>query len=96
MTRWLNLWTMVGCQLTQLPFLLVEHVQFQKMIHLAASSSSIAIPNHCKVREQVKELAKESHAEVLAMILRNGKVSIAFAADCWTSPTNKGFLAITC
>ena len=44
----------------------------------------------------MKELAKESHAEVLAMILRNGKVSIAFAADCWTSPTNKGFLAVTC
>ena len=64
------------------------------MIHLAASSSNIAIPNRRKVRERVKELAKESHAEVLAMIPRDGKVSIA--ADCWTSPTNKGFLAVTC
>jgi hypothetical protein len=80
----------VACQL---PFNIVSHVYFTCMIQQAACSSTISIPTCQKVRDRILELSQLRHAEELSRIPADSKVSLAL--DCWTSPQQKAFLAVT-
>ncbi|EAU36853.1 predicted protein [Aspergillus terreus NIH2624] len=82
----------VACRL---PFRTVEHVQFKRMINLAAAGSSRRphIPNRKQIQERLIELSDEIHTQLLSRFPATGRMSIAL--DCWTSPDQKAFLALT-
>jgi hypothetical protein len=80
----------VACRL---PFNIVSHVHFTRMIQQAARSSTISIPTCQKVRDRILELSQLRHTEELSRIPADSKVSLAL--DCWTSPQQKAFLALT-
>lgn len=65
------------------------------MINLAAASSSrqLNIPNRKHIKERLLEISDETHTQLLSRFPVTGKMSIAL--DCWTSPDQKAFLALT-
>lgn len=78
----------------RLPFRMVDNIQFRRMLHMIAGPNShIAIPNRNRIRERLVELSLESQHKLIVEIPEDVKVSIAL--DCWTSPDQKPFMAIT-
>jgi hypothetical protein len=80
----------VACRL---PFNVVSHIQFKRMIQQAGRSFSVTIPSRQKVRDRILELSHLGYQEVLSIIPTDSKVSLAL--DCWTSPQRRSFLAVT-
>ena len=80
----------VACRI---PFLIVDHVQFRRMLQIAAGSKGVQIPGRHKIRDRIVDMAEENQKIVLASIPVTSKIAIAL--DCWSSKCGKAFLAIT-
>lgn len=65
------------------------------MISLAAASSphQLHLPNRAQIKDRLMVLSEETHIQLLSKLPHDGKISIAI--DCWTSPDQKAFLAMT-
>jgi hypothetical protein len=60
---------------------------------VAGPGLNLSVPGRNEVKSRLMELAASTHQELLASLLSDAKVSIAL--DCWTSPDQKPFMAIT-
>ena len=78
---------MVACWL---PFHVVEHIQFWRVLTMAASS--VNLPNWHDIWNHLMDLFKITHSKALEALPFDGKISLAL--DCWTSQDQKPFLAI--
>lgn len=65
------------------------------MINLAALAPSRipTLPHRIQIKERLLELSEETHTQLLSKLPDSGRMSIA--VDCWTSPDQKAFLALT-
>jgi hypothetical protein len=77
----------------RLPFRTVEHIQFKRMLNMVKSSHPIIIPNRLQLKERLIQLSYITHTKLISCFPDDAKMSIAL--DCWTSPDQKPFMAIT-
>jgi hypothetical protein len=63
------------------------------MLNMVKGSRPIVIPNRLQLKERLMELAHITHASLISTFPDDAKMSIAL--DCWTSPDQKPFMAIT-
>jgi hypothetical protein len=78
----------------RLPFQLIEHPEFHNLIQMAQSAPSIPdIPSAKTIRRRLQSSVEERQQNILQKLPDNAKLSIAL--DCWTSPFNQAFMAIT-
>jgi hypothetical protein len=79
---------------SQLPFQLVEHPQFRSLIKLAQLAPTCPeIPSAKTMRRRLQSTLKERQQNILRGLPDRAKLSIAL--DCWTSPFQQAFLAIS-
>ncbi|KAJ5249389.1 hypothetical protein N7524_011705 [Penicillium chrysogenum] len=80
--------------INRLPFHLIEHPTFRRIISQAHSAPSLpSIPSADTVRRRLSARVKERQHSTLKLLLADAKISIAL--DCWTSPFGQAFMAIT-
>ena len=60
---------------------------------MVKGSRPITILNRHQLKERLMELAYITHAKLISCFPDDAKISIAL--DCWTSPDQKPFIAIT-
>ena len=78
----------------QLPFQLVEHPQFRALIEMARLLPPLPeIPSAYIVRHHLQEMVEAQQHNLLHKLPTGAKISIAL--DCWTSPFQQAFMAIT-
>jgi hypothetical protein len=63
------------------------------MLNMVEGPRPIVIPNRHQVKERLMELAHITHAKLISCFPDDAKMSIAL--DCWTSPDQKPFMAVT-
>lgn len=79
---------------SRLPFRVVEQVHFKRLINLVAPSSlKVSFPSRNTIKQHLMELADISQDAMMKQFPESHKISIAL--DCWTSPDQKPFLAMT-
>ncbi|KAG0158421.1 hypothetical protein PDIDSM_5935 [Penicillium digitatum] len=80
--------------LNRLPFHLIEHPSFKRIINKARSAPSPpVIPSADTIRRRLGSLVKDRQQRILRTLPSGSKISIAL--DCWTSPFSQAFMAIT-
>ncbi|QKX61420.1 uncharacterized protein TRUGW13939_08568 [Talaromyces rugulosus] len=80
--------------LNRLPFHLIEHPSFKRIIYKARSALvAPVIPSADTIRRRLGSLVKDRQQRVLRTLPAGSKISIAL--DCWTSPFSQAFMAIT-
>ncbi|KAJ9482200.1 hypothetical protein VN97_g11237 [Penicillium thymicola] len=80
--------------LKRLPFHLIEHYTFQRLISKARSApTDPKLPSADTIRRRLSAQVKKQQQSTLEMLPANSKISIAL--DCWTSPFGQAFMAIT-
>jgi hypothetical protein len=78
----------------RLPFRFSEHRELDDFIDIVRlAPSKPKIPSSRTLRRYLEKNVKEKQATLLQKLPPNGKLSIAL--DCWTSPFNQAFMAIT-
>jgi len=76
----------------RLPFNLVEHPQFRKMMTMVAAES-LKLPSRTKLKSRLIEISGNALEQQLRQVVPNSKISLA--VDCWTSPQQLSFLGVT-
>jgi hypothetical protein len=72
----------------------VEHPQFQKFIRISRAISTLPeFPTGRTVQRWLHSRTKEKQQQLLQTLPLNAKISIAL--DCWTSPFQQAFIAVT-
>lgn len=80
--------------LARLPFNLIEHPEFHKVIQMARSAPSIPyIPSRKTIQRWLQTSVEESQQNLLWTLPPGAKISITL--DCWTSPFSQAFMAVT-
>ncbi|RAQ55326.1 hypothetical protein AFGD_012605 [Aspergillus flavus] len=80
--------------LNRLPFTLIEHPTFIRLIKMARSAPSCpSVPSAITIHRRLKTLVQDRQQGILRMLPPESKISIAL--DCWTSPFSQAFMAIT-
>ncbi|OQD59907.1 hypothetical protein PENPOL_c052G02450, partial [Penicillium polonicum] len=80
--------------LNRLPFHLIEHLSFKRIINKARSAlSPPVIPSADTIRRRLDSLVKDRQQRILRTLPSGSKISIAL--DCWTSLFSQAFMAIT-
>lgn len=78
----------------RLPLQIVEHPQFQKFIQVSClATSSPGFPSARTVGRQLKSIVQECQQNIPQRLPVGAKLSIAL--DCWTSPFQQAFMAVT-
>lgn len=78
----------------RLPFRIVEHPEFKDFVEtVQLAQSQIEIPSTRTVRRYLDTIVQEKQKCVLSTLPSESRLSIAL--DCWTSPFNQAFMAIT-
>ena len=78
----------------RLPFQVVEDVAFQQLLNLVHSGSPrLELPSAKTLRRRLRDAVIEQHMSQLKDLPEDAKVSLAL--DCWTSPFQQAFMAIT-
>jgi hypothetical protein len=78
----------------RLPFQIIEHPQFQKLLRITQSAPSLpTFPCAKSIQRRMREIVKERQTHLLAKLPPKAKLSLAL--DCWTSPFQQAFMAIT-
>lgn len=78
----------------RLPFQIVEHPQFQKLFRLTQSAPSLlAFLSAKTAQRRLRSIIKERQQYLLQTVPADAKISIAL--DCWTSPFQQAFIAVT-
>lgn len=79
---------------TRLPFQLVEHPAFHKLVqHAQSAPITPSIPSAKTIRRRLKASIQAQQDGILRTLPEGTKISIAL--DCWTSPFTQAFMAIT-
>lgn len=79
---------------TRLPFQLVKHPAFHKLIQQAQSAPlTLSIPSAKTIRRRLKASIQDQQEGILRTLPQGTRISIAL--DCWTSPFTQAFMAIT-
>lgn len=80
--------------LNRLPFHLIEHPTFHTLIRSARlAPSPPMIPSATTIRRRLRDIIQDKQRSTLKTLPPESKISIAL--DCWTSPYNQAFMAIT-
>ncbi|KAG0153109.1 hypothetical protein PDIDSM_2068 [Penicillium digitatum] len=80
--------------INRLPFHLIEHPTFRRIISQAHSAPSLpSIPSADTVRRRISARVEERQHSTLKLLPADAKISIAL--DCWTLPFGQAFMAIT-
>lgn len=78
----------------RLPFQTVENPVFQRLLNLLHSGpGELEIPSAKTLRRRLREVVAVQQESQLQDLPENAKVSLAL--DCWTSPFQQAFMAIT-
>lgn len=78
----------------RLPFRIVERIAFKDLLEVAQlADSKLDIPSARTMRRLLDSTVQEQQQSVLSKLPEGGRISIAL--DCWTSPFNQAFMAIT-
>ncbi|KAF4219054.1 hypothetical protein CNMCM5878_003909 [Aspergillus fumigatiaffinis] len=78
----------------RLPFQVVEDSAFQQLLNLVHSGSQrLELPSAKTLRRRLRDAVIGQHASQLRDLPDDAKVSLAL--DCWTSPFQQAFMAIT-
>lgn len=79
---------------SHLPFLFLEHQEFADVIKYARlAPTTPAIPSRRTIRERLKGFVNEYQERLLQTLPPKAKLSLAL--DCWTSPFQQAFMAVT-
>lgn len=79
---------------SHLPFLFLEHQEFAHVIKYARlAPTTPAIPSRRTIRERLKGFVNEYQERLLQSLPPKAKLSLAL--DCWTSPFQQAFMAVT-
>lgn len=79
---------------SHLPFLFVEHQKFRNLFSYARlAPTPPSFPSRKMIRERLRGFVLEYQQETLQRLPSNAKLSLAL--DCWTSPFQDAFMAIT-
>ncbi|KAG0160344.1 hypothetical protein PDIDSM_7871 [Penicillium digitatum] len=77
-----------------LPFRVIEHPQFHRMLEVAQQSSTkLTIPSARTIRRHLDITIQNNQKGILQRLPEGCRLSIAL--DCWTSPFQQAFMAIT-
>lgn len=79
---------------SNLPFQILAHPELLELIktaRLSATTPSLLSPK--TARRRLQSMVKEGQEKVLSSLSKGSKLSIAL--DCWTSPFQQAFMAIT-
>lgn len=80
--------------ISKLPFQIVEHPDFQEVIHTARTSPvSPPFPTGKTIQRHLLSTLETTQNSFFDHLPSNAKISIAL--DCWTSPFQQAFMAIT-
>jgi len=80
--------------LNRLPFHLIEHPLFKRIIYNARSALvPPVIPSVDTIRRRLGSLVKDRQQRILRTLSSDSKISIAL--DCWISPFSQALMAIT-
>jgi hypothetical protein len=79
----------------RLPFQIIEHPELHALLRLAAqaSPSILDFPSARTIQRRLHETISDAQQALLSKLPPNAKLSIAL--DCWTSPFQQAFMAIT-
>jgi hypothetical protein len=78
----------------RLPFQVVEDSAFQHLLNLVHSGAQqLELPSAKTLRRHLRDAVIEQHASHLNDLPADAKISLAL--DCWTSPFQQAFMAIT-
>jgi hypothetical protein len=78
----------------RLPFQVVEDSAFQHLPNLVHSGSQrLELPSAKTLRRRLRDAVIEQHSSHLNDLPADAKISLAL--DCWTSPFQQAFMAIT-
>ncbi|KAJ5310940.1 uncharacterized protein N7443_003401 [Penicillium atrosanguineum] len=78
----------------RLPFRLIEHPEFHRLIRIAQSALIVPdIPSAKIIRRRLQFSVQQQQERILRILPEGAKISIAL--DCWTSPFTQAFMAIT-
>ena len=78
----------------RLPFQIIEHPELQKLLRLAQLAPGVlSFPYANTVKNRIQDTVRVSHENLLQKLPLGAKLSIAL--DCWTSPFQQAFMAIT-
>ncbi|OQD74460.1 hypothetical protein PENANT_c174G02644 [Penicillium antarcticum] len=79
---------------SHLPFLFVEHQEFHDLLSYARLAPiPPSVPSRKVIRDRLRGFVIEQQQETLQQLPSSAKMSIAL--DCWTSPFQQAFMAIT-
>jgi hypothetical protein len=77
-----------------LPFRIVEHTQFKDLVEIIQQAhSKIDIPSARSIRRYLDSAVRSDQKGVLKRLPDGSRLSLAL--DCWTSPFQQAFMAIT-
>ncbi|KAJ5882665.1 uncharacterized protein N7529_001337 [Penicillium soppii] len=80
--------------LNRLPFYLIKHPTFKRLIYSARSAPSpLVIPLADTIRRRLESIVLDRQKQILRMLPTRAKILITL--DCWTSPFSQAFIAIT-
>jgi hypothetical protein len=72
----------------------VEHTQFKDLVEvIQQAQSKIDIPSARSIRRYLDSAVKNDQKEILGRLPDGSRLSLAL--DCWTSPFQQAFMAIT-
>lgn len=78
----------------RLPFQIVEHPPFQRLLDLVHSrSQALELPSAKTLRRRLRDAVVDEQESQLKDLPPDAKISLAL--DCWTSPFQQAFMAIT-
>jgi hypothetical protein len=78
----------------RLPFRIVERTEFKDLLEVAQlAESKLDIPSARTIRRLLDTTVQEQQQSVLSKLPEGSRISIAL--DCWTSPFNQAFMAIS-
>jgi hypothetical protein len=78
----------------RLPFQIIEHPQFQRLLQLAQTAPSLLdFPSAKTIQRRLRDTVKEQQQNLLQKLPTGAKLSVAL--DCWTSPFQQAFMAVT-
>ncbi|KAJ6038667.1 hypothetical protein N7460_007384 [Penicillium canescens] len=79
---------------SQLPFRFLEHQEFHDILSYARlAPTPPSVPSRKVIRERLRSFVIEYQQETLQRLPSSAKLSLAL--DCWTSPFQDAFMAIT-
>jgi hypothetical protein len=80
--------------MSHLPFQVLAHQGLENLVNMAQLAPSQPVLLKPKTaRRRLQAMVKEEHRKILSTLPPTAKVSIAL--DCWTSPFQQAFMAIT-